>query len=67
VADIDLKFVARQLDRVLLDIAGLRDEMAVQTAIIRRFDGTVDGLTEEVRAVHAQNARLDKREEQQTS
>lgn len=33
-ADIDLNFIARQLERVLTEIGGLRDEIRVQGAAI---------------------------------
>jgi len=60
-AEPDLSFIARQLDRVLAEIASLRDEVRVQGAMIRRLDSTVALLIEEFRATHAQIARMDDR------
>lgn len=57
----DLNFLAKQLDRVLTEIGTLRDEVMVLSAMVIRLDATVDGLKQEIRAVHAQNTRHDAR------
>jgi len=54
----DLRFVARQLDRLLNEMGSMRDEMRVQGAMIQRLDGTSNAVLEELRAVHSQIARL---------
>lgn len=59
--DADLTFIAKKLDHVLTELGYFRDETAVQTAMIVRLDATVDGLKQEVRALHSQNARIEKR------
>jgi chromosome segregation ATPase len=63
-AEITLDFIARQQDAVLgelrrvrNDIADLKMDMEVQTAIIRRLDTSVQGLTGEVRALAGQQSR----------
>jgi hypothetical protein len=58
---ISLEFIARQLDRVLKDQAAMREDITVMAAMMRRFDGTLDGLLHEVRAEHARHARVDQR------
>jgi chromosome segregation ATPase len=62
--DIDLSFIASQLDRVLKEQASLRSEVAafradmeVMAAIVRRTDGTMQGLVGEVRSLTAQQDR----------
>lgn len=58
---ITLGFLGRQLDRVITEIASLRDDMTVLTAIVMRMDGTMTGLLTETRAVHAQISRIAER------
>jgi len=65
---VTLEFIARQLDRVVkeqasmrADMSSMRDDMQVMSAMLRRFDGTLDGLLHEVRAEHARHARVDQR------
>jgi hypothetical protein len=62
--DIDLSFIASQLDRVLKEQTSLRSEVAdfradmeVMAAIVRRTDGTMQGLVGEVRSLTAQQDR----------
>ncbi len=57
-ADADLNFIARQIDRLITEVGGLRDELRVQGAMIMRLDGSHTVLLEELRATHAQIARL---------
>ena len=57
----DLRFLARQSDRILTEIASLRDDMTVLTSIVMRQDGTLTNLLTEIRAMHAQHARLGNR------
>jgi hypothetical protein len=59
--DPDLNFIARQNERILTDIASLRDDMAVLTAMVMRLDGSHTALLQETRATHAQIARMNDR------
>jgi hypothetical protein len=59
--DADLNFLTRQSERILTEIASLRDDMAVLTAIVLRLDGSHAALLQETRATHAQIARMNDR------
>jgi hypothetical protein len=52
-ADPDLNFLARQNERILTEIASLRDDMAVLTAMLMRLNGSHTALLQETRATHA--------------
>lgn len=58
---IDLAFLARQSERMMTDLASLRDDMAALTAIVMRLDGSMVTLLQEVRVVHQQMARMNDR------
>ena len=58
---VDLNFVARQLQRVMVDIASMRDDMQVLTSIVLRQDGTLTALLNETRATHTQIQRMNDR------
>ena len=60
-ADPDLNFLARQNERMLAEIASLRDDMAVLTAMVMRLDGSHAALLQETRATHAQITRMNDR------
>jgi hypothetical protein len=60
-ADPDLNFLARQNERILTEIASLRDDMAVLTAMVMRLDGSHAALLQETRATHAQITRMNDR------
>lgn len=56
--EIDLSFIAAQLERVLreqaaqrAEVADFRADMEVQSAILRRIDARMDGLALEMRAL----------------
>jgi hypothetical protein len=51
-ADPDLNFIARQNERVPAEIASLRDDMAVLTAMLMRLDGSHTALLQEVQRTH---------------
>jgi hypothetical protein len=55
---IDLTYIGRALDRLTIDVASLRDDMAALTAIAVRRDATLSALLTEVRAMHSPHARL---------
>jgi hypothetical protein len=48
----DLNFLARQNERILTEIASLRDDMTVLTAMVMRLDGSHVALLQETRATH---------------
>ena len=55
---VTLEFLAERVDRVLNEMAQLRDDMRVVAAVVMRLDGTVQALVNEVRAEHARFDRL---------
>ncbi len=57
-AEPDLGFLARQIERVLTEIGSLRDDMGVLTAIVMRLDGSQAAMLQELRAHNTQIARL---------
>jgi hypothetical protein len=57
----DLNFVTRQIERLMTDVASVRDDMAVLTAIVLRLDGSMTALLQETRATHTQIARMNDR------
>jgi hypothetical protein len=57
----DLNFIARQNERMLAEVASLRDDMAVLTAMLMRLDGSHGALLQEMRATHAQITRMNDR------
>jgi hypothetical protein len=57
-AEPDLGFIARQIERILTEIGSLRDDMGVLTAIVTRLDGSQAAMLQELRAHNAQIARL---------
>ena len=59
--DITQEFIGRQLALVLEHVGAIEDQMMVQTAIIRRLDGTVSGLIDEVRGLSRLYDRIDRR------
>ena len=57
----DLGLIARQQRQMREEMAWMRDDTAVLVAITMRLDGTVSGLVQEVRAMHSQHSRLERR------
>jgi hypothetical protein len=55
---IDLAYIGRSLQRLTVEVASLRDDMHVLTAIVQRLDNSHSRLLDEVRATHSQIARL---------
>jgi hypothetical protein len=55
---VDLTLIAHQQRQIITDIASMRDDMAVLTAIAMRQDGTLTALLTEIRAMHSQHSRL---------
>jgi hypothetical protein len=60
-AKVDLEFLARQIERMINDLAGLKDDVMVLTARVERLDATVHSLVVEVRAMHSRHERLVRR------
>jgi hypothetical protein len=56
--DVDLNFLARQDERILHDLAGVRHELRVHGAMIMRLEGAVASLSEQVHVVHSQIGRI---------
>ena len=54
----DLTLLARKQRQILSELGGMRDDLAVLTAIAMRQDGTLAALLTEVRAMHSQHSRL---------
>ena len=52
-----LRRLDSKLDRVISDIGDLRADMEVTAAIVRRMDGTMQGLVGEIRSLAAQQDR----------
>jgi hypothetical protein len=61
VAKVDLEFLARQMERVINDVAGLKDDVVVVLARLDRIDATTHSLVTEVRAMHSRHERLSRR------
>lgn len=61
VPEINLEFLARQMDRVLTEAGRLRDDMSVLTALALRLDATMSGVQQELRATHTQIQRMNDR------
>ena len=59
--DADINFIAPQIERLMTDVASVRDDMAVLTAIVLRLDGSMAVLLQETRATHSQIARMNDR------
>jgi len=58
---IDLAYVGRALQRLTDEVASLRDDMQVLTAIVQRLDNSHSRLLAEIRATHSQVSRLSDR------
>jgi hypothetical protein len=57
VAKVDLEFLARQIERVIGDVAGLKNDMFVVLARLDHIDATTHSLATEVRAMHSRHER----------
>ena len=54
---IDLAFIGRAQQRSTTDVAAMRNEMRVQTAMILRQEATINAVLEQLRAMVAQHHR----------
>ena len=53
----DSAYISRSLDRLTTEVAGLRDDMKVLTAIVLRYEETLIRVLEQITAMVSQNAR----------
>jgi hypothetical protein len=60
-ADADLNFLARQMERLIQDVGSLRDDMRVLTAIVMRLDNSQGAMLQELRETHSPIARMNDR------
>jgi len=60
-ADIDLQFLARQMERLITDVAPLADETRVLSAIVMRLDSGQGAMLAEMRAIRDQVGRMNDR------
>lgn len=58
---VTLEFLATQQERILGELASLRDDVRIMAAIVQRLDGTIAGALNEIRAEHARSDRLSER------
>ena len=59
--EVSLEFVSRQLDRVLTEMRGLRQDIDMLTRIVLRLDSTVDALREDVKTLWLSQGDLRRR------
>jgi transcriptional regulator with XRE-family HTH domain len=57
----DLNLIVHKLDRLVTEVASMRDDVGVLTAIVMRLDGSQSALLQELRATHSQIARMNDR------
>jgi hypothetical protein len=58
---VDLGYIGQALHRLTAEVASLRDDMHVLTAIVMRLDNSQGRVLEELRAMHSQYSRLNNR------
>ena len=54
---VSLELLARQQERLISDVSGLRDDMRVLTAIVLRQENTMNSVLDQLRAMVAQSQR----------
>jgi hypothetical protein len=60
-AEIDLNFLARQNERVINDLAHMRDSLDVLTAMMLRLETSITTVITELRAMQRQINRMNDR------
>ena len=55
---VDLAYIGRALQRLTTEVASLRDDMRVLTAIVLRHEETLIRVLEQITAMVSQNARI---------
>ena len=58
---VDLAYVGQALQRLIGEVASLRDDMRVMSAIVQRLDNSQARMLEEMRAMHRQHSRFGER------
>lgn len=58
---VDLNFLALQMQRLTTEVASMRDDIQVLTAIVLRLDGGQTAILQELRATHTQIQRMNDR------
>ncbi len=58
---IDLGYIGQALQRLTSEVASLRDDTHVLTAIVQRLDNSQGRMLEELRGMHRQYSRLSER------
>ena len=58
---IDMGYTGQALQRLTTEVASLRDDMHVLTAIVMRLDNSQGRMLEELRGMHRQYSRLGER------
>jgi hypothetical protein len=58
---IDLGFIGQALQRLTTEVASLRDDMRVLTAIVMRLDNSQGRMPEELRCKHRHYSRVSER------
>ena len=68
VESVDLNFLGRQIERLVTDVASMRDDMSVMMEILRRVDHRVAALETVTQSIgtqltemHAYNRRVEQR------
>ena len=54
---VDLRFLSAQNRVLMAEVAAMRDDMRVLTAIVTRIDGSTGRMLDELRAMHTQSQR----------
>jgi len=55
---IDLEYIGQAIRRLASEVASLRDDLHVLTALVQRLDNSHGRMLEEIRAMHRQHSRL---------
>jgi chromosome segregation ATPase len=55
---IDLEHIGQALARLTSEIASLRDDLHVLTAVVQRLDNSHGRMLEDIRGMHRQHSRL---------
>jgi hypothetical protein len=58
---VDMGYIGQALQRLTSEVASLRDDMHVLTAIVLRLDNSQGRMLEELRGMHRQYSRLNER------
>ncbi len=56
--NVDLAFIVTALNRLITEVATLRDDMKVMAAILQRLDNDQDRMLQEIRAMPSQHDRV---------